>query len=91
MTQIFYNGQPSHGGDHNIFGVMTSPLPKGTVVSVASVLAASSNKEIPIGATSSGISYHLRDIYALCRCCWNDATYKRKVHNGKIGIISFIV
>jgi hypothetical protein len=31
VTQIFYNCQPSHGGDHNIFGVMTSPLPKGTV------------------------------------------------------------
>jgi len=31
VTQIFYNGQPSHGDDHNIFGVMTSPLPKGTV------------------------------------------------------------
>ena len=29
--QIFYNGQPSHDGDNSIFGVMTSPLPKGTV------------------------------------------------------------
>jgi hypothetical protein len=27
----FDNGQPSHGGDNNIFGVMTSPFPKGTV------------------------------------------------------------
>jgi hypothetical protein len=31
VTQILYNGQPSHGGDHSIFGVMTSLLPKGTV------------------------------------------------------------
>jgi hypothetical protein len=41
------------------------------------------------GTTSSGISYHLRDIYSICRCCWNVATYKWKVHNGKIEIISF--
>ena len=56
QTQIFYNCQPSHGGDHNIFGVMTSPLPKGTVDFSSFVLAAFSNKEILIGATSSGIS-----------------------------------
>ena len=48
-------------------------------------------KEMLIGITSSGISYHLRDIYSICRCCWNDATYKWKVHNGKIKIISFVV
>ena len=41
-------------------------------------------KEILIGTTSSGISYHLRDIYPICRCCWNEATYKWKVQNGKI-------
>jgi hypothetical protein len=29
MTQIFYNVQPSHGGDRNIFEVMTSTLPRG--------------------------------------------------------------
>ena len=27
----------------------------------------------------------------MCRCCWNVATYKWKVHNGKIEIISFVV
>jgi hypothetical protein len=70
---------------------MTPSLPNGSIVSVASVLAASSIKEILIGATSSGISYHLRDAYCICRCCWKGATYKRKVHNGKIEIISFIV
>ena len=31
VTQIFHNGQPSHGGDRNIFEVMTSTLPKGTL------------------------------------------------------------
>jgi hypothetical protein len=28
VTQKFYNGQPSHGGDRKIFEVMTSTLPK---------------------------------------------------------------
>jgi len=40
VTQIFHNGQPSHGGDSKIFEVMTSTLPKGTLGSVASLLAA---------------------------------------------------
>ena len=40
VTQILHNGQPSHGGDRNIFEVMTSTLPKGTLGSVASLLAA---------------------------------------------------
>jgi hypothetical protein len=40
VTQIFHSGQPSHGGDSKIFEVMTSTLPKGTLGSVASLLAA---------------------------------------------------
>ena len=40
MTQIFHNGQPSHGGDRITFEVMTSTLPRGTLGSVASLLAA---------------------------------------------------
>jgi hypothetical protein len=40
VTQIFHNGQPSHGGDRKIFEVMTSTLPKGTIGSLASLLAA---------------------------------------------------
>ena len=40
VTHIFHNGQPSHGGDRNIFEVMTSTLPKGTLGSVAFLLAA---------------------------------------------------
>jgi hypothetical protein len=40
VTQIFYNGQPSQGGDRTIFEVMTSTLPQGTLGSVASLLAA---------------------------------------------------
>ena len=56
-TQIFHNGQPSHGGNRSNFEVMTSSLPKGIIVSVASLLAASSTKDILIGTTSSGISF----------------------------------
>ena len=91
VTQIFHYGQPRHGGNRNIFEVMTSTLPKRTLVSVASLLATSSIKDILIVATNSGISYHLRDIYSICQCCWNVATYKWKLHNGNIEIISFVV
>jgi hypothetical protein len=42
-------------------------------------------KEILIGTASSGISYQLRDLYC------NVATYKWKVHNEKIELISFII
>jgi hypothetical protein len=40
-------------------------------------------------STNSGKSYQLRDIYSMCRCFWNVATYKWKVHNEKIEIISY--
>jgi hypothetical protein len=39
ISQIFHNSQPSHGGDQKTFEVMTSTLPKGTFVSVASLIA----------------------------------------------------
>jgi hypothetical protein len=41
-----------------------------------------------IGKTSSGITHTLRDrdIYSICRCCWNVDTHKWKVHNPKIEI-----
>jgi len=26
---------------------------------------------IVIGSKSTGISYQLKDIYSICRCCWN--------------------
>jgi len=32
VTHIFHNGQPIHGGDRKSFEVMTSTLPKGTLV-----------------------------------------------------------
>ena len=40
VTHIFHNGQPSHGGYRKIFEVMISTLPKGTLGSVAPLLAA---------------------------------------------------
>ena len=40
VTQQFNNDQPSNDGDRNIFELMTSTLPKGTIGSVASSLAA---------------------------------------------------
>ena len=40
VTQIFYSGQPSHDGDRKTFEVMTSTLPRWTLASVASLLAA---------------------------------------------------
>ena len=40
VTQIFHNGQPNHGGDRNIFEVMTLTLSKETFGSVASLVAA---------------------------------------------------
>ena len=32
VTQIFHNGQPSHGFDRKIFEAMNSTLPKGTLI-----------------------------------------------------------
>ena len=93
VMQIFHSGQPSHGGDRTIFEVKTLTLLRGTLASVASLLAATLYKRNSYAnhKLRSGISYQLRDIYSICRCCWNVATHKWKVHNGKIEIISFVV
>jgi hypothetical protein len=40
VIQIFHTGQPSHGGNRTIFEVKTLTLPRGTLASVASLLAA---------------------------------------------------
>ena len=39
VTQIFHNGQPSHGGGRKFSEVMTSTVPKGTLGLVVSWLA----------------------------------------------------
>ena len=56
VIQIFHNGQPSHGGDHKIFEVMASTLPRGTIGSVASLLEATFYQGNPDRITSSAIS-----------------------------------
>jgi hypothetical protein len=57
------------------FTVIISCFITLTLRSVASLLAEPSNKDIMIGTTSSRISDQLRDIYSICRCCWNLPTY----------------
>jgi len=47
VTQIFQNGEPSHGGDRKSFEVITSTVPKGTLGSVASLLTGSLFQENP--------------------------------------------
>ena len=47
VTQLVHSGQPSQGGDRNIFEVMTSTLPKGTLGSVTSFLAATLHQKHP--------------------------------------------
>jgi hypothetical protein len=44
-----------------------------------------------IGNTSSGLLYQLTYMHSICMCISKIATYKRKFHNGKIEIISFVV
>jgi hypothetical protein len=48
VTQIFHSGQSSHGGDRKIFEVMTSTLPRGTLGSVVSLLAATLYQGKPV-------------------------------------------
>ena len=88
VVQIFHNGQSSHGGDRKTDVVMPSTLLIRTLGSVASVLSATLYQGNLLVTTSSGTSDQLRDIYSICRRCWNVATYKWNVDNEKIEIIS---
>jgi hypothetical protein len=92
VTQIFHNGQLSHDGDGKTFEVMTSTWPRGALGSVASLLAATLYQGNPdMNHKLWNIVSTKIYIYSICRCCWNVATYKWKVHNRKIEIISFVV
>jgi hypothetical protein len=65
VTQIFHNGQPSYGGDRKIFEVMTSILPKGTLGSVASLLAATlyqGNPGTPVSSTNKTDRHDITEI-----------------------------
>jgi hypothetical protein len=69
VTQIFHSGQPS-----KIFEVMTSTLPKGTLGSVASLLAAtlyqgSPDKNHKLWNIVSSEKYILH-MQVLLECCY---------------------
>jgi hypothetical protein len=55
------------------------------------LLCSNAIKEFMIGTNRTRISDQLRYLYSICRWCWNVITYKWKVHNLKIEIISFVV
>ena len=81
VTQIFHKGQPSHGGDRNIFEVMTSTLPKGTLGSVASLLAATLYRGNPDRNRKLwNIVSSERYIYSICRCF--DNYFKENIKKG---------
>jgi hypothetical protein len=72
VTLIFHNGQPSHGGDRKIVEVMTSTLPKGTLGSVASLLAATQgnpdrNHKLRNIVSSERYILHMQ---VLLECCY---------------------
>jgi hypothetical protein len=69
---------------------MISTLPRGTIGSVASLLAATLYQGNP-DRNHKLWNIVSTDIYSICRCCWNVVTYKWEVHIGKIEIISFVV
>ena len=86
VTQIFHG----HGGDRKTFEVMTSTYAIGILGSVGSLLAATLYQGITEG------NHKPWDIvstqrYILHIFCWNVATYKCEVRNGKIVIISFVL
>ena len=71
VTQIFHNGQPSHGGDRKRFEVMTATLPKGTLGSVASLFAATLYRLLFISIIEWLLT-KIRVIFALSQYlyCW---------------------
>ena len=75
----FHNGQPSHGGDRNTLELMTSTLPRETLGTVASLLAATLYQGNP-DRNNKLWNIVSTDIYTLT-----------KVHDGKIEIIFFVV
>ena len=82
ISQIFHNGQPSHGGDQKTFKVMTSTLPKGTFGSVASLIASTLYQGNPdmnhklwnVGSTERYILYMqaLMECWKTCTNHWFD-------------------
>jgi hypothetical protein len=70
---------------------MTSTYPRGTLGSVASLLASILYQGNPDRNHKLWNIVSIERYKLICRCCWNVATYEWKVHKGKIEIISFVV
>jgi hypothetical protein len=77
--------------DAYIRNVMTSTSPRGTLGSVSSLLAATLYQGNPDRNHKLWNIVSTERYILHMQCCWNVATYKWKVHNGQIEIISFIV
>jgi hypothetical protein len=74
VTQIVHSGQPSHGGDRKTFEAMTSTLPRGTLGSIASLLAANlyqgnSDRNHKLWNIVSSERYILH-MQVLLKCCY---------------------
>jgi hypothetical protein len=50
VTQIFHSGQLNHGGDRNIFEVMTLTLPKRTIVLLVEESGVSGENHQPVAS-----------------------------------------
>ena len=81
VKRLFHNGQPTRDGVRKIYEEMISTSHLELLIYQLLCEQQQSIKQIMIGNASTGISYQLGDIYTVCRCCWNVATYKWKVHN----------
>ena len=90
VSPSFFQGHFPTGSEWTILGFFQFSRMCGNP-GFSSILV--SSNPLSSKPTSSGISDQLRDIYmySICRCCWNVATYKWKVHNGKMEIISVVV
>jgi len=68
LTQIFSSFESSHDGDFRsdyVYLIARNPWLSSFLVS----------SNIRSRKSSSGISYQLRDIHSLYRCCWNKSIY----------------
>jgi hypothetical protein len=66
--------------------MMTLTLQRRTFGSAGSLLAATVNQENPDRnhKLSNIGSIEIYNIYSICRCYWNVASFKRTVQNGKL-------
>jgi hypothetical protein len=68
VTQIFHSGQSSHGGDRKIVEVMTSTLPKGTLLKIPPLLVKVQCKKFShtyINQTQMYLKYNVQELLTL--------------------------